>query len=157
MKTNPKIIEALQGLYFDERVAENQYLSHYATLQNMGLPKFAAQMKERAEDEAKHAGILAARLALFGATALAYSGKIDPTIGEEITCEDMLGKELPLEMDAIRKYNAAIVLCVNLNDNDTRDLLEGILKDETEHVHEIETAQNLIELIGLDNFAQAMM
>jgi len=157
MKTNPKIIEALQGLYFDERVAENQYLSHYATLRNMGLPKLAAQKLEQAGDESNHALQLAERLALFGAPALAYSGKIETAVGEEMVCEDMLSAELPLEMDAVRKYNAAIVLCVSLNDNDTRDLLAGILKDETEHVHEIETAQNLIEMIGADNFAQAMM
>ncbi|MEI6165941.1 MAG: ferritin-like domain-containing protein [bacterium] len=157
MKTNPKIVVALQGLYFDERMAENQYLSHYAVVFNSGLPVLAAQMKERAADEAKHAERLAGRLAFFGFPANAYSGKIDEKLGSEMGIEPMLDAELPKELDAIAKYNAAISLCVELNDNDTRDLLVSNLKDETDHVHEIETAQGLIELIGVDNFAQAMM
>lgn len=153
MKTNPKIAELLTARYTDELKAINQYEGHYATMADKGFVKLATQFKERADDERKHAAKLAERLALFG---VAVSVAV-PKIGGETGCEEMLDAELPLEMEAIARYNELIGLCATLNDNDTRELVEGILKDETEHVHEIEQAQGQIEMIGLDNFLQAMM
>lgn len=154
---SPKLIAMLQALYFDEKVVEAQYLAHYATTANRGLSKFAAQILEQAGEERKHADVLAARIALFEALPTPYGGKCDPTIGVDIGCEAMLEAELPLEIAAIAKYEAGIKLCVEVGDNDTRDLLVANLKDETHHVHEIETDLNLIELIGLDNWASAMI
>lgn len=154
---SPKLTAALQDLYFDERVAENQYLSHYATVKNRGLTVFAAQLLERAGDERKHADRLAERIAMFESAPLAYKGTIVPETGREMVCDDMLTAEVEAEQIARAKYEKAIMLCCEVGDNDTRDILVANLKDETEHVHEIEVSQNLIELIGFENWAQAML
>ena len=157
MKTNVRIEAALQGLYGDEVKAEQQYRSHEAVLRNRGFVKLANQKKEQGDDEAKHRALLGERMALFGMVPLAFAGSPEASIGDEDECEVMLAAEKKLELAAVARYNAGIALCVELNDNDTRDLLAGILHDETEHVHEIETAESLIEIIGLDNFLQAMI
>jgi len=154
---SPKLIPVLQSIYFDEKVAEAQYLAHYATAANRGLTKFATHILERAGDERKHADAIGARLALFEQAPLPYSGKCDPTVGVEIECQEMLDAELPPEIAAIAKYEAGIKLCVEVGDNDTRDILVANLKDETEHVHEIETDLGLMELMGSDNWASAMI
>lgn len=155
--TDAKLIPALQSLYADEVKAENQYYSHEATFRNRGLVKLADQKKEQAGDEGKHREALGGRLAFFGAAPLAFAGKIDVATGAEMDCEEMIAAEKALEVGAVEKYNAAYKLACEVGDMDTADLLLKNLKDETEHVHEAEVSEGLIELIGLDNFLQAMI
>ncbi len=52
-------------------------------------------------------------------------------------------------MIAVKGYNAAIKLAVEKADNATKELLEGILKDEDGHVDEIEENRDEIKQMGL--------
>lgn len=149
MNADPKIVTALLDLFSDERKAENQYLSHYSQCENAGLTKLAASIRERAADERRHADLLAARLSLFCAEPVAA---LTDEVGAETEAVSMFAAELTLENTARDKYNAAIKLAVEVADNDTRALLESILKDETDHTHEIEQAQDQIDLLGLQNY-----
>jgi bacterioferritin len=56
------------------------------------------------------------------------------------------------EHGAIAAYNAAIKLCVAAGDNGTRELLEGILKDEEDHIDWLESQKDQIEQIGAQNY-----
>jgi len=154
---SPKIVPFLQARYFDENVAENQYRAHAAILTRRGYAKGAAVLIEHADDEAKHKGMLAKRLAEFNESATPFGGKCDSDIGSESELEPMLAAELPLENRASVDYNAGIAMCVEAGDNTTRAMLEEILGDETDHVDDLERIQGNIDDIGIQNVLQQMM
>ena len=157
MKSSPRVVAFLKDIYVDEIRAANQYQSHAATVLVMGLPKLAAKFNERYGDESKHADAIRARLARYGLPALAYSGNVPATNGNEQDVSSMLSAQRTLEVGAVKKYEDAIKVCCEEGDNDTRELFVNNLKDEGDHVEEIETDQGLIERITIENFEQAMM
>ena len=53
-----------------------------------------------------------------------------------------------LEAGAIKAYNDAIALAVEVADNATRELLEEILEDEDRHIEGIEERQDQIRQMG---------
>ena len=55
-------------------------------------------------------------------------------------------------MTAVVNYNKAVKLATELGDNATRELLEGILRDEDGHVNEIEEKLDQIKQMGVQNF-----
>ena len=71
-------------------------------------------------------------------------------IGAEIPKQ--LNNDHALELEAIKAYNAAIVLAGEVGDFATRDLLQGILKQEDEHVDEIEASTDQISQMTLPVF-----
>ena len=60
--------------------------------------------------------------------------------------------DLASEMTAVKGYNAAIKLAIEVGDNATKEILESILKDEDGHVDEIETQHDQIEQMGLPQY-----
>jgi bacterioferritin len=57
--------------------------------------------------------------------------------------------DLNAEDSAIKGYNESIRLAAEVGDNGTKTILEGILKDEEEHLDWLETQQDQIEQMGL--------
>ena len=53
-------------------------------------------------------------------------------------------------MDALRAYNEAIRLAVEVKDNGTRDLLSVILKDEEDHIDWLEIQRDQVKQLGLE-------
>ena len=157
MKSDPKIVTFLQARYFDENVAENQYRAHAAILNRKGYIRGAVILIEHADDEAKHKGMIAARLAQFDIPAAPFGGTVDKSIGKECCLPEMVDAELPLENKASDDYNAGIALCVAAGDNETRAMLEEILGDETDHIEDLERIDDNIEDIGLEKVLQQLM
>ena len=60
----------------------------------------------------------------------------------------MIKMNIALEKTALANFNKGIRLCFHENDNGTRLLLEGILKDEEAHLREYETMAEGIEKFG---------
>ena len=60
-----------------------------------------------------------------------------------------------LEAGAIKAYNEAVALAVQVKDNATREFLEGILRDEDRHIDEIEEKQDQITQMGEQLFLSA--
>jgi bacterioferritin len=60
--------------------------------------------------------------------------------------------DLNAELDAVKAYNAAIQLAVEVADNGTRELLESILTDEEEHIDWLDVQLDQIEQIGIQNY-----
>ena len=63
-------------------------------------------------------------------------------------------------MDAVKRLNKAIALCVAEGDNTSRDLLEEILESEEEHVDWLETQLGLIKTarrVGVSGRADAQV
>jgi bacterioferritin len=146
MKSNPKIIDCLNGLLADELTAINQYMVEAEMCDNWGLTKLAEMEEKRAVTEMKHAETLISRiLFLEGQPVVSKLNEI--RIGQDVP--QQFTNDLAAEMTAVRGYNAGIKLCTELGDNATKEILDGILKDEDAHVDQIEEQQDRIAKMGL--------
>jgi bacterioferritin len=61
---------------------------------------------------------------------------------------------LRAEEVAVKGYNESIRLTLDVGDNGTRELLEEILKDEEEHIDEIEAQLDQLKQIGPQNYLE---
>ena len=149
MKGNDKLIAALNALLAEELTAINQYIVHAEMLENWGYAKLKESFHKRAIVEMKHAEALIERiLFLEGQPVVSELRKI--TIGQEVP--RMIGNDIALEYGAVKQYNDAVHLAVEVGDNATKDLLERILKDEDGHVDELEEFNDQIGQMGLQLF-----
>ena len=146
MKGDPKLIECLNGLLASELTAINQYMVEAEMCENWGLAKLGDMEQKRAITEMKHAESLIGRiLFLEGLPVVSKLNEIK--IGAEVP--QQFTNDLAAEMVAVRGYNAGIELCVKLGDNATKEILEGILKDEDAHVDQIEEQMDRVKKMGL--------
>ena len=146
MKGNVKLLETLNGLLSDELTAINQYMVHAEMCENWGYDALGKMIQARSIVEMKHAEILIGRiLFLEGRPIVSKYGDI--TIGAEVP--KMFENDHKAEITAVKNYNSAVKLAVEVGDNATKEILEAILKQEDEHVDEIETQQDQINQMGL--------
>ena len=149
MKGNKKLIEALNGLLADELTAINQYVVHGEMAENWGYGKLKKFVRARSITEMRHAEKLIERILFLGAAPIA--GKLNKIqIGADVP--QQLANDLASEMTAVASYNSAVKLATDVGDNATREILEGILKDEDSHVNEIEEKLDQIKQMGVQNF-----
>jgi bacterioferritin len=149
MKGNEKLIGVLNSLLTDELTAINQYMVHSEMCDSWGYGKLHEHFEKRAIDEMKHAEKLIGRiLFLEGIPIVSELKKIH--IGAEI--DKQLVNDHKAEEDAIRAYNEAIKLAGDVSDFATREILEGILKDEDGHIDGIEELQDQISHMSLSIF-----
>jgi bacterioferritin len=104
--------------------------------------------EKRAIDAMKHAEKhIACILFLEGQPIVST---LDPiNIGQVV--DAMHKNDWDAENGAIKAYNEAVKLTVEVGDNGTREMLESILKDEEEHIDCIEAQIDQIQQIGLPN------
>ncbi|OQA14290.1 MAG: Bacterioferritin [Firmicutes bacterium ADurb.Bin356] len=154
MKGDSKLVSALNSLLADELTAINQYIVHAEMCEDWGYEKLHEHFEKRAIDEMKHAEILIGRiLFLEGRPIVSNLGKI--SIGKEVP--EQLENDRLAEVDAINAYNNAIKLAGEVNDYATRKILQEILKDEDEHMDEIEELLDQIAHMGLPIFLTTKM
>jgi bacterioferritin len=104
--------------------------------------------------EMKHAEALMERiLFLEGMPKMDEMEKL--RIGKDV--KQQLENDLALERGAVTAYNKYIKTCRDAGDNATADFLKDILKDEEEHVDELETQLSLIDQLGLENYLAQQM
>jgi bacterioferritin len=149
MKGNPKIIETLNMLLADELTAVNQYIVHSEMCANWGYDKLHEAIEKRAIDEMKHAEMHIARLLFL--EGIPIVSNLNPMhIGDSV--EKQHSNDLTAELEAIKAYNDAIKLAVEVGDNGTREMLESILKDEEEHLDWLEAQLDQIKQMGIQNY-----
>ena len=149
MKGNEKIIEHLNARLAEELTAINQYMVHAEMCDNWNYKQLAEAIEKRAIDEMKHAEKLIARiLFLEGRPIVSNLNKI--FIGAEVP--KMHENDHGAELGAVQAYNESIRLAAELGDNNTRVLLESILKDEEDHIDWIEAQLDEIKQIGAQNY-----
>lgn len=154
MKGNPKIIKALNARLAEELGATVQYMLHAEMCADWGYGKLHEVLEKRAITEMRHWEKLVERiLFLEGQPIVTNMGPVH--IGADVPA--IHRHDLKAEHDAAKFYNETVKLTSDLGDNATKVLLEGILKDEEDHVDWLETQLGLIEQMGLENYLSEQM
>ncbi len=149
MKGNDQLVQTLNHLLADELTATNQYILHSEMCVNWGYDKLHDVIEKRAIDEMKHAEKLIARILFL--EGLPIVSNLNPMhVGASVA--DQLANDLESEYGAVKAYNDAIRLAMDVSDNATRELLEDILQDEEEHIDWLEAQRDQIQQMGLGNY-----
>jgi len=149
MKGNPQVIETLNALLADELTAISQYMVHSEMCADWGYDRLHEAIEKRAIDEMRHAEKLIGRILFLEGTPVV--SKLNPMhIGAEVPKQHQ--NDWDAEDGAIKAYNAALRLVVELGDNGTRALLESILAEEEDHMDWIETQVEQIAQMGLETY-----
>ena len=149
MKAKQGVVDYLNKVLTNELTAINQYFLHGEMCENWGYERLHQQIKKHAIDEMKHAEeIIEHILYLEGLPNLQRLGTIK--VGENVP--EQLKADLKLEMDNIKLLTEAITHCAKVGDFTTRHKLEDIVKSEDEHVDWIETQQETISQVGVENY-----
>lgn len=154
MKGSQKVIDALNAVLTRELTAINQYFLHARMLQNWGLEKLGMLEYKASIDEMKHADELIKRiLFLEGLPNLQKLDKLE--IGQDL--EEVIAADLRVEYIAIPLLKDCITLCENEKDFVSRELFVSILESEEHHIDWLETQQELIKRVGLQNYMQSQI
>jgi len=154
MQGDPKVIEALNVALKMELTAVNQYVLHARMLDNWGYGARGRHEMSEAREEMQHMDRLIQRILLLnGLPNLQDIGKL--LVGQDL--KEVIECDLRLEREAIEFYKKAIPLCEQAHDFVSRDLLIALLADEEQHEDALTTDLELIERIGIQNFAQSQM
>lgn len=146
MKGHEKILAALNELLRDELTAIVQYVVHAEMCADWGYERLHEAIEKRSRQEMKHAESLIERIIFLEGTPV-VSQLNEVHVGPDV--QKQLQSDLGAEMGAIKAYNRAIQLAIELNDAVTRELLETIAKDEDNHINWIEEQLAQIEHMGL--------
>jgi bacterioferritin len=149
MKGNDTIIQHLNDRLAEELTGINQYFVHAEMAENWDYDKLADVTKKRSIVEMRHAEALIERiLYLEGKPIVSKLNEI--RIGADVP--QMHRNDLDLELGADKHYNESIKVAAELGDDGTKKLLENILKDEEEHIDNLEAQLDQIEQMGLQNY-----
>lgn len=149
MKGNPKIIDTLNFLLADELTSISQYMVHSEMCADWGYERLHEAIEKRAIDEMRHAEKLIGRILFLEGTPIV--SKLNPMhIGAEVPKQHQ--NDWNAEEVAIKAYNDALRVVVELGDNGTRALLESILAEEEAHMDWIETQVEQIAQMGLETY-----
>src|SRR5262245_60291752 len=151
MKGDAKVIQYLNDALKHELTAINQYFLHSRLLDDWGVSKLAKHEYKESIEEMQHADLFIKRILLLeGMPNLQELNKL--LIGEDV--KEVLECDLKLELDAIKLYREAVGYCESVKDYVSRDLFAKILTDEEGHADHIQTALDLIDQMGMQNYIQ---
>jgi len=151
MKGDAKVIEFLNRGLRHELAAINQYWLHYRLFEHWGFRDLAKIWRKESIEEMQHADKLVERILFLD--GFPNMQVIDPLhIGQNV--KEVLDCDLAAEMHARALYEEAATHCHAAKDYVSRDLFEGIMKDEEDHIDFLETQLDLVEKLGVQLYSQ---
>src|SRR5579872_784681 len=151
MRGEPGVIEYLNKALRHELTAVNQYWLHYRLLENWGYKALAKQWRKESIEEMQHADKLVERIIFLD--GFPNMQVLDPLhIGQNV--KEVLDCDLAAEMSARALYEEAATHCHSVKDYVTRDIFEGLMKDEESHIDFLETQIDLVKKIGVELYSQ---
>jgi len=155
MKGNQTIIDTLNTLLTGELTAADQYFTHSRMLEDFGYNKLFERLSHEAQEELEHADVLIKRILFLEGTP-DLSKRDGLNIGADVPA--MLKSDLAVEYQVGRDLRAAIKLCEDKQDYQTRHVLMPLLSDtEEDHMYWLEQQLGLIERVGLQNYLQSQI
>lgn len=154
MKGKANVLATLNRILTIELTSINQYFLHARMYKNWGLGELNEKAYKKSIKDMKQADDLIERiLFLEGLPNLQHLEKL--RIGEHT--QEMLACDMTFQVEQVDEMRKAIELCEKEQDYISRELLEGILEYEEEHVDWIEAQQFLIDHTGIENYLQSMI
>lgn len=151
MKGDKEVIRALNSVLGQSLIAINQYFLHARIVKNWGVEELNDVFYKQSIQEMKWSDELIERILLLeGLPNLQELGKL--LIGENV--EEILACDLRLEK---RKHDVlvdAIGVCTEKRDFVSRELLIRLKDGSEEYEDWLETQQEKIEDIGIQNYIQ---
>lgn len=155
MKGNQKIIDTLNALLTGELTAADQYFTHSRMLEDFGYNKLYERLGHEMQEELEHADVLIKRILFLEGTP-DLSKRSGLNIGADV--EAMFKSDLEVEYQVGKDLRAAIKLCEEEQDYQTRHVLMPLLSDtEEDHMYWLEQQLGLIKRVGLQNYLQSQM
>lgn len=154
MKGNEEVIQLLNEVLTSELTAINQYFIHSKMCEDWGFQRLAARKREESIEEMKHADAVIARI-LFLEGVPNMQRYFPVKVGEDAVEQHKL--DLELELDAVKRLNAGIAMCLDKGDNGSRELLESILREEEEGIDWLEAQLYLIKSVGKEAYLSEQM
>jgi bacterioferritin len=149
MRSDDDVIELLNEVLTAELTAINQYFVHAKMCENWGYHRLYEHGRAESIDEMRHAERLIERILYF--EGVPNMQRLFPVrVGE--TVPEQFQVDLELEYEAVERLNRGITLTVERADNGTRELLAEILVAEEDHVDWLETQQETIRQVGLEQY-----
>ncbi|WP_410472476.1 bacterioferritin [Faucicola mancuniensis] len=154
MKAEKAVIKVLNQALGQALIAINQYFLHARVLKNWGVEELNDKLYHQSIHEMKWDDELIERiLILEGLPNLQELGKL--LIGENVA--EILDCDLKLEYQKTEILKNAIAVCEENEDYVSRKLLVKLKDGSEEHIDWLETQQELIESMNLENYIQSMM
>ena len=149
MHGDAEIIEALNEVLTAELTAINQYFIHHKMCENWGYQVLSKKKYEESIGEMKDADAVIERILYLD--GVPNMQRLNPVrVGEDPVEQHKL--DLAVEVEAVTRLNDGIKLCREKGDNGTRELLEQILVSEEEHIDWLESQQDAIAQVGVENY-----
>lgn len=154
MQGDAEVINTLNDVLTSELTAINQYFIHHKMCANWGYHRLSKKKRDESIEEMKHADRVIDRILFLDGTP--NMQRLSPVrVGEDPIEQHQL--DLELELEATKRLNDAIGLCVSKGDNGTRDLLESILKEEEDGIDWLEAQLHLVKQVGKERYLAEMI
>lgn len=145
MKGPDVSLKHLQRALTMELTTINTYLYQERQLDDWGIDRLAARMREETDEERDHAAMFLTRLLfLDGEADLQTLDSVD----RPKTVRGIFETQLRMELEAREYYAKAANECQEAGDVGSFELFMRILKDEEDHIDFVEEQFDLMELMG---------
>jgi len=149
MKAKEGVINLLNKILTVDLTAINQYFVHAKMCENWGYERLRHKVRERSIAEMKDADELIGHiLYLEGVPNVQRMNTVQ--VGE--TVPEQLKTDLKAEQEMLTLLSEGVAHCTKVGDFTTRHMLEDMAKDVDTYIDWIETQQELIEQVGLENY-----
>ncbi|WP_440056806.1 bacterioferritin (plasmid) [Pseudoalteromonas sp. T1lg65] len=154
MKGDKNVIVALNKVLANELVGINQYFLHARMFKDFGFSQLDKADYKVSIQKMKNADRLIERiLFLEGLPNLQDLGRL--RIGEN--SEEMIACNMSFEQTSLVDLQDAIKICEDKQDYISREALSKIQCEQEEQIDWLETQQQQIKLIGIENYLQSQM